>query len=144
MENYIPSNAAWVRDQVDLIERTNGAEGTTLKDTGLPVIVVTHHGRKTGAVRKTPLMRAVDGSSYILVASMGGAPDNPSWYYNLVSDNNVEIRDKSDVYSMKVREVSDSDEKQRLWGIAVEAFPPYAEYQEKTDRQIPVFLAELA
>jgi F420H(2)-dependent quinone reductase len=143
MENYIPSKAAWVRDQVELMERTNGLEGTTL-DSGLPVILVTHRGRKTGAIRKTPLMRAVDGSNYILVASMGGAPENPSWYYNLVTDPNVQIRDKTEVTSMKVREISDTDERQRLWDIAVEAYPPYAEYQEKTDRQIPVFIAEPA
>ena len=141
-EKYIPSNAAWVREQVELMESSNGTEGTVLKDSGLPVILVTHRGRKTGAIRKTPLMRAVDGSSYILVASQGGAPTNPSWYYNLVTDPNVEIRDKTEVYSMKVREVADAAEKKRLWDIAVEAYPPYAEYQEKTSRVIPVFLAE--
>lgn len=142
MTNYIPSRAAWVREQVDLYEGSNGTEGTTLKDSGLPVIIVTHRGRKTGAIRKTPLMRAVDGASYILVASQGGAPTNPSWYYNLITEPNVEIRDKTEVYSMKVREVSDADEKKRLWDIAVEAYPPYADYQKKTTRQIPVFLAE--
>ncbi|MDG0867800.1 nitroreductase family deazaflavin-dependent oxidoreductase [Candidatus Lucifugimonas marina] len=143
MTNYIPSRADWVREQVELYEGSNGTEGTTLKESGLPVIIVTHRGRKTGAIRKTPLMRAVDGSSYILVASQGGAPTNPSWYYNLVTDTNVEIRDKTEVFSMKVREVSDADEKKRLWDIAVEAYPPYADYQKKTTRQIPVFLAEM-
>jgi deazaflavin-dependent oxidoreductase (nitroreductase family) len=143
MTNYIPSRADWVREQVELYEGSNGTEGTTLKESGLPVIIVTHRGRKTGAIRKTPLMRAVDGSSYILVASQGGAPTNPSWYYNLVTDPNVEIRDKTEVFSMKVREVSDADEKKRLWDIAVEAYPPYADYQKKTTRQIPVFLAEM-
>lgn len=142
VDKYIPSKAAWVRDQVELYEGTNGAEGTTLPESGLPVIIVTHHGRKTGAIRKTPLMRAVDGPNYILVASMGGAPDNPSWYYNLATNPDVEIRDKSDVYPMKVREVSNPEEKKRLWDIAVEAYPPYAEYQGRTDRIIPVFLAE--
>ena len=143
MTNYIPSRADWVREQVELYEGSNGTEGTTLKESGLPVIIVTHRGRKTGAIRKTPLMRAVDGSSYILVASQGGAPTNPSWYYNLVTDTNVEIRDKTEVFSMKVREVSDADEKKRLWDIAVEAYPTYADYQKKTTRQIPVFLAEM-
>ena len=142
MDKYIPSNAAWVREQVELYESTNGAQGTTLRDSGLPVVIVTHRGRRTGAIRKTPLMRAVDGSNYILVASMGGAPDNPSWYYNLVTNPDVEIRDKADVQVMKVREVSDPAEKKRLWDIAVEAFPPYVEYQDRTDRAIPVFLAE--
>ena len=142
MDKYIPSNAAWVREQVELYESTNGAQVTTLRDSGLPVVIVTHRGRRTGAIRKTPLMRAVDGSNYILVASMGGAPDNPSWYYNLVTNPDVEIRDKADVQVMKVREVSDPAEKKRLWDIAVEAFPPYVEYQDRTDRAIPVFLAE--
>ena len=142
MDKYIPSNAAWVREQVELYESTNGAQGTTLRDSGLSVVIVTHRGRRTGAIRKTPLMRAVDGSNYILVASMGGAPDNPSWYYNLVTNPDVEIRDKADVQVMKVREVSDPAEKKRLWDIAVEAFPPYVEYQDRTDRAIPVFLAE--
>jgi deazaflavin-dependent oxidoreductase (nitroreductase family) len=87
-------------------------------------------------------MTVVDGNSYVLVASKGGAPKNPVWYYNLKADPNVEIRDGTEVYSMRVREVEDSVERQRLWDIAVEAFPPYQEYQEKTDRVIPVFVAE--
>ena len=142
MSKYIPSKAAWVREQVELYESTNGAEGTTLRDSGLPVIIVTHRGRRTGAIRKTPLMRAVDGENYILVASMGGAPENPSWYYNLKTNPNVEIRDKATVTPMTVQEISDPGEKQRLWDIAVEAYPPYAEYQDRTDREIPVFLAK--
>ena len=141
MSDYIPSKAAWVRDQVELYESSNGAEGTTIGDPARPVIIVTHRGRKSGAIRKTPLMRAVDGSNYILVASLGGAPDNPSWYYNLVSNPEVEIRDKSVVTSMQASEVSDAAEKKRLWDIAVEAYPPYADYQEKTDRVIPLFIA---
>ena len=141
MVNYIPSKAAWVRDQVELYEGSNGTAGTTIGDSGLPVIIVTHKGRKTGAIRKTPLMRAVDGDNYVLVASLGGAPDNPSWYYNLVTNPEVEIRDKSVVTSMRASEVSDPAEKQRLWDIAVEAYPPYAEYQRKTDRVIPLFIA---
>jgi len=139
--DYIPSKAAWFRDQVELYERTNGAEGTTIGDPPLPVVIITHRGRKTGAIRKSPVMRAVDGSNYILVASLGGAPENPSWYYNLVSNPNVEIRDKSVVQSMNVQEISDPAEKKRLWDIAVAAYPPYTEYQDKTDRVIPVLLA---
>ena len=114
----------------------------TLRDTGLPVILVTNRGRKTGAIRKTPLMRVVDGNNYILVASQGGAPTHPVWYYNLKADPDVEIRDKTAVYAMRVREVADPVERERLWQLAVEAFPPYQEYQNKTDRLIPVFLAE--
>ena len=143
MSEYIPSTSGWVADQVELYEGSGGTDGLTLRDTGLPVIIVTNKGRRTGAVRKTPLMRAVDGKSYILVASQGGAPKHPVWYHNLKAEPNVEIRDKTEVFQMRVREVEDSAERQRLWGIAVEAYPPYQEYQEKTDRVIPVFLAEV-
>ena len=144
MSEYVPSPSEWVADQVELYERTNGAEGTTLRDTGLPVIIVTNKGNKTGAIRKTPLMRVADGNNYILVASRGGAPKHPVWYHNLKADPNVEIRDVDVVQSMTVREVRDSAERSRLWKIAVEAYPPYKDYQEKTERQIPVFLAEPA
>ena len=142
MSEYIPSKSSWVAEQVELYESSLGTKGTTLKDTGLPVIIVTHRGRKTDAVRKTPLMKAMDGDSYILVASMGGAPKHPDWYHNLKEQPNVEIRDKAEVPSMRVREVVDSIEKQRLWAIAVAAYPPYWAYQDKTDRVIPVFVAE--
>ena len=142
MSEYIPSPRDWVAEQVELYEGSLGIEGLTLRDTGLPVIIVTNRGRKTGAIRKTPLMRAVDGKNYILVASQGGAPKHPLWYHNLKAEPNVEIRDETDVYSMRVREVVDSVERQRLWDIAVAAYPPYQEYQDKTDRVIPVFIAE--
>jgi deazaflavin-dependent oxidoreductase (nitroreductase family) len=142
VREYLPSPRDWVAEQVALYESSGGTAGLTLRDTGLPVILVTHRGRKTGAVRKTPLMRVVDGRNYILVASQGGAPKNPVWYYNLKADPNVEIRDRQDVFAMRVREVVDADERARLWKIAVKAFPPYQEYQEKTKRVIPVFLAE--
>ncbi len=144
MSEYVPSPSDWVADQVERYERTNGAEGTTLRDTGLPVIIVTNKGNKTGAVRKTPLMRVADGNNYVLVASRGGAPKHPVWYHNLKADPNVEIRDVDVVQSMTVREVNDSTERSRLWEIAVAAYPPYKDYQEKTARQIPVFLAEPA
>jgi deazaflavin-dependent oxidoreductase (nitroreductase family) len=142
MSEYIPSPSEWVADQVKLYEGSGGTDGLTLRDTGLPVIIVTNKGRKTGAIRKTPLMRAMDGSNYILVASQGGAPKNPRWYANLKAEPNVEIRDETQVHSMRVREVVDSVERERLWDIAVAAFPPYQEYQDKTDRVIPVFIAE--
>jgi deazaflavin-dependent oxidoreductase (nitroreductase family) len=142
MSEYIPSPREWVREQVKLYEGSGGTDGLTLRDTGLPVIIVTNQGRKTGAVRKTPLMRAVDGKNYILVASMGGAPKHPVWYHNLKAEPNVEIRDGAEVHPMRVREVVDAAERQRLWDIAVKAYPPYAEYQQKTERVIPVFLAE--
>ena len=142
MSEYKPSPREWVAEQVKLYEGSGGTDGLTLRDTGLPVIIVIHRGRKTGATRKTPLMRAVDGSSYILVASQGGAPNNPNWYHNLKAEPNVEIRDETEVYSMRVREVVDPVERQRLWEIAVQAYPPYQEYQERTNRIIPVFVAE--
>jgi len=142
VSEYIPSPRQWVADQVELYEGSGGTEGLTLRDTGLPVIIVTHRGRKTGAIRKTPLMRVVDGKNYILVASQGGAPMHPLWYHNLKADPNVEIRDQSEVHEMRVREVADSIERERLWNIAVEAYPPYQEYQDRTDRVIPIFVAE--
>ncbi len=142
MPEYIPSPRQWVRDQVELYERSGGTEGTTLRDTGLPVIIVTNTGNKTGAIRKTPLMRVKDGESYVLVGSVGGAPENPVWVYNLRANPTVEIRDRTVVQTMKAREVSDETERARLWKLAVAAFPPYAEYQAKTTRRIPVFVAE--
>jgi deazaflavin-dependent oxidoreductase (nitroreductase family) len=142
MSEYIPSPREWVAKQVELYEGSGGTDGLTLRDTGLPVIIVTNRGRKTGAIRKTPLMRAVDSQNYILVASQGGAPKHPQWYFNLKAEPNVEIRDKTEVYQMRVREVTDPAERKRLWDIAVEAYPPYQEYQNRTKRVIPVFLAE--
>ncbi|MCX8213455.1 MAG: nitroreductase family deazaflavin-dependent oxidoreductase [SAR202 cluster bacterium] len=139
MNEYIPSPSNWVADQVALYEGSGGTDGTMLK--GMPVIIVTNRGRKTGAIRKTPLMRVADGDNYVLIASMGGAPKHPLWYHNLKKDPSVEIRDRTEVYSMEVREVEDSAEKQRLWDLAVEAYPPYQDYQEKTDRVIPVLIA---
>ncbi len=144
MAEYIPSTTDWVREQVEVYESSGGTEGTTLRDTGLPVIIVTNRGNRTGAVRKTPLMRVKDGSSYVLVGSKGGAPKNPVWVYNLRADGNVEVRDEAEVHSMRVREVVDPAERARLWELAVAAFPPYQEYQERTKRTIPVFVAEPA
>ena len=144
MAEYLPSPRDWVADQEELYEGSGGTDGLTLRDTGLPVIIVPNKGRRTGAVRKTPLMRVVDGGNYILVASQGGAPKHPVWYYNLVAEPNVEIRDETAVHSVRVHEVPEGAERVRLWDIAVAAFPPYKEYQEKTDRLIPVFISELA
>jgi deazaflavin-dependent oxidoreductase (nitroreductase family) len=140
MNEYIPSPSRWVADQVELYEGSGGTDGTTLK--GMPVVIVTNRGHKTGAIRKTPLMRVADGDRYVLVASMGGAPKHPLWYHNLKADSNVEIRDGVEVYSMQVHEIDDPVEKRRLWGLAVQAYPPYQDYQEKTDRVIPLFVAE--
>ena len=144
MADYIPSPAAWVRDQVELYEGSGGKDGTTLRETGLPVIVVTNRGNRTGAIRKTPLMRVMDGNNYVLVGSKGGAPKNPVWVYNLRSHADVEIQDETAVHNMRVREVDEGEERARLWELSVAAFPPYAEYQNKTSRLIPVFIAEPA
>ena len=144
MAEYIPTPVKWVREQVELYESSGGTQGTELMQTGLPCIIVTHTGNKTGAVRKTPLMRVKDGDGYVLVASQGGAPKNPVWVYNLRADSNVEIRDKTDVFKMRVREVDDAAERERVWALCVAAFPPYEEYKNKTSRTIPVFIAEPA
>ena len=141
MAEYIPSPREWVRDQVELYERSGGTEGTTLRDTGLPVIIVTHIGNKTGAVRKTPLMRVKDGADYVLVGSQGGTPKHPAWVFNLRTSPMVEIRDRTVVQAMQAREVTDAAERARLWKLAVVAYPPYEEYQTRTTRQIPVFVA---
>lgn len=142
MAEYIPSPRQWVRDQVELYEGSGGTQGTTLRDTGLPVVIVTHTGNKTGAIRKTPLMRVKDGANYVLVGSMGGAPTNPVWVNNLRANPAVELRDHDTVQPMRVREVTDEAERTRLWKLAVAAFPPYEEYQAKTTRRIPLFVAE--
>ena len=141
MSEYIPSTTRWVAEQVELYEGSGGTEGTTLR--GLPVIIVTNRGWKTGAIRKTPLMKVMDGNSYLLVGSQGGAPKHPLWYHNLKVNPDVEIRDGVEVYAMRVREIETPTERRRLWDIAVEAFPPYKDYQEKTDRTIPIFIAEM-
>ena len=144
MSQYVPSPYGWVRDQVELYESSGGTKGTTLRETGLPVIIVTHKGNKTGAVRKTPLMRVCDDGSYVLVGSQGGRPTDPVWVHNIRADTSVQIRDCTEVFDMVVREVTDDSELARLWEMSVAAFAPYAEYQEKTMRKIPVFIAEPA
>ncbi len=142
MAEYIPTPVKWVREQVELYESSGGTEGTTLLDTGMPCILFTHRGNKTGAIRKTPLMRVKDGDSYVLVASKGGRPDNPVWVYNLRADPDIELRDATEVQPMRVREVEDEGERERLWALAVAAFPPYEEYRNKTSRTIPIFVAD--
>lgn len=142
MSEYVASPYNWVREQVELYEGSGGTEGTTLRDTGLPVIIVTHTGNQSGATRKTPLMRVKDGANYVLVGSQGGRPTNPVWVYNLRANASVEIRDLTEVTPMRTREVSDAAERARLWELCVAAFPPYKDYQAKTDREIPVFVAE--
>lgn len=138
---YEPSPMGWVRDQVETYERTGGREANTLLDTGLPVIILTTRGNKTGKVRKTPLMRVEHEGEYALVASMGGAPKHPVWYHNLTSDpKGVTIQDGPQPLPVDVRELS-GDERALWWDRAVAAFPPYAQYQQRTERVIPIFVA---
>jgi F420H(2)-dependent quinone reductase len=138
---YQESPWQWVRDQVSRYESSGGREANTLLDTGMPIIVVTMRGNKTGAVRKVPLMRVEHNGEYALVASVGGAPKHPVWYYNLKADPDaVTIQDGAEPMPVRVREV-DGDEKAQWWDRAVAAYPPYADYQAKTDRAIPVFVA---
>ena len=142
MADYIPPALDWVREQVELYEGSGGTEGTTLRDTGMPCIIVTHTGNKTGGIRKTPLMRVRIDDSYVLIGSYGGRPKDPVWVHNLRANPDVEIRDKTETFTMRIREISDDTERKRIWDISAEIFPPYNDYQAKAPRQIPVFLAE--
>ncbi|HEX4493322.1 MAG TPA: nitroreductase family deazaflavin-dependent oxidoreductase [Acidimicrobiia bacterium] len=141
-DEYVPSPAQWVRDQVAQYEGSGGQEANTLLDTGMPVVIVTMRGNKSGNLRKVALMRVEHDGEYALVASMGGAPKHPVWYYNLVAHpDDVAIQDGPEPFPVSVREV-DGDEKAQWWKRAVAAYPPYAEYQERTTRQIPLFVAK--
>jgi deazaflavin-dependent oxidoreductase (nitroreductase family) len=138
---YAPSAAQWVRDQVDAYERSGGQEANTLRDTGLPIILVAMRGNKSGKVRKIALMRVEHNGEYALVASKGGAPKHPVWYYNLrANPEEVTVQDGDEPFAVRVREVS-GDERKAWWERAVAAYPPYAEYQTRTTREIPVFVA---
>ena len=138
---YEPSPWEWVRNQVAEYEASGGQRATTLLDTGMPIIVVTTRGNKSGKLRKTPLMRVEHDGEYALVASIGGAPKHPVWYFNLKADPTaVAIQDGPEPFDAVVREI-DGDERQTWWDRCVAAYPPYAEYQERTDRRIPVFIA---
>ena len=138
---YLPSPQAWVRDQVETYERTGGREANMLLDTGLPVIIVTTRGRRSRALRKTPLMRVEHDGEYALVGSQGGAPEDPVWVHNLRADPTaVMVQDGPEPEDAEVREVR-GDERAVWWERAVAAYPPYADYQAATDRTIPVFVA---
>jgi deazaflavin-dependent oxidoreductase (nitroreductase family) len=142
MAEYIPPTLDWVREQVELYESSGGTQGNTLLDTGMPCILVTHTGNKTGGTRKIPLMRVEVGGDYVLIGSMGGQPNNPAWVYNLRAHPEIEIRDKTEVFEKRAREVTADEERAKLWAAAAAAYPPYDEYQAKTTRKIPVFIAE--
>ena len=141
---YIPSTSQWVRDQIELYERTGGAEGSELPGTDMKVIIVTMRGARSGAVRKIALMRVEHGGAYALVASKAGAPDNPHWYTNLLANpNEVTVQDGPEPFAVRVREI-DGAEYDQWWERCVKAFPQYSDYKLKTARRIPVLLAEPA
>lgn len=137
---YEPSTWDWVREQVQDYEASGGTRANTLLDTGMPIIVMTTVGHKSGKVRKVPLMRVEHNGEYAIVASKGGAPEHPGWYHNLVADPHVMIQDGPEPWDAEVAVVT-GDERGAWWSRAVEAYPPYAEYQENTDREIPVLVA---
>jgi F420H(2)-dependent quinone reductase len=138
---YVPSTSEWVRDQVELYERTGGAEGNEIM--GLPIVVITSRGAKSGNLRKNPVMRVEHDGVYAAVASKGGAPEHPEWYHNLVAHPEVDLQDGPEPATYLAR-LAEGEERAEWWERAVAAFPNYAEYQEKTDREIPVFLLERA
>jgi deazaflavin-dependent oxidoreductase (nitroreductase family) len=138
---YVPSTRAWVRDQVTEYEGSGGTAGTTLGDTGLPVVIVTNRGAKTGAVRKTPLMRVEHDGAYAAVGSVGGGPKNPVWVYNLRANPEVVVQDGADKFELTARELAGA-ERDVWWERSVAAYPDYADYAKKTDRLIPVFVLE--
>ncbi|MGD0372585.1 MAG: nitroreductase family deazaflavin-dependent oxidoreductase [Candidatus Dormibacteria bacterium] len=138
---YEPSPAQWVRDQVAEYEASGGTRANTLRDTGWPVIILTMRGHRSGKVRKIAVMRVEHGGQYAIVASKGGTPENPEWYQNLVANpTQVMVQDGPVPFDVEVRELS-GDERAAWWQRAVAAYPPYAEYQTKTSRVIPIFLA---
>lgn len=143
-DEYLPSTWDWVRDQVDTYERSGGTDGTTLFDTGLPVVVLTMRGRLTGKIRKAPVMRVEHEGQYAVVASKGGDPEHPGWYWNLKADpDHVELQDGPSRFAVTVREL-EGEERAQWWRRAVEAYPPYEEYQAATKRLIPVLVARRA
>ncbi len=139
--DYQPSSQKWVRDQVAAFEASNGSAANTLRDTGMPIVVVTNRGRNSGAVRKTPVMRVEHDGRYLMVASQGGAPKHPAWYYNLLAEPVVELQDGATRSRFRTR-VLDGQERELWWERAVAEYPPYADYQRRTDRVIPVLLLE--
>ncbi|MFF3629850.1 nitroreductase family deazaflavin-dependent oxidoreductase [Streptomyces sp. NPDC002164] len=138
---YEPSPEKWVRDQVELFESSGGTDGTTMR--GLPVVILTTRGARSGKIRKTPLMRVEHEGMYAVVASQGGAPRHPVWYHNVVADPRVELQDGPVRQDMNAREAT-GEEKALWWRRAVDAFPDYADYQRRAERQIPVIVLEPA
>ena len=138
---YVPNTEQWVQDQVELYEATDGTQGNTLRDTGLPIVIVTNRGAVSEKLHKTPVMRVEHDGRFALVASRGGAPKHPHWYYNVRANPLVELQDGAHKQDMNARELT-GEERTQWWDRAVAAYPPYAEYQRKTERIIPVFVLE--
>ena len=138
---YEPSTQKWVRDQVELYEGSGGTQGTTLRDRGLACVLLTTKGARSGKLRKVPLMRVEHDGRYAAVASQGGAPKHPVWYFNLKANPLLELRDGTSLQDMTARELT-GEEKAQWWQRCVAAFPDYADYQRKTEREIPVFVLE--
>lgn len=134
---YAPSSSGWAREQAELYESSGGIKGTTLR--GMPIILLTTVGAKSGKLRKTPLMRVEHDGEYAVVASLGGAPKHPVWYFNLLKNPHVELQDGPKRADYRARLV-EGDEKALWWSRAVDAYPDYADYQRKTEREIPVFV----
>ncbi|MGI9606192.1 MAG: nitroreductase family deazaflavin-dependent oxidoreductase [Acidimicrobiales bacterium] len=138
---YGPSTWSWVARQVEQYEASGGTAANTLTDTGIPIILFSTVGRKSGLVRKVPLMRVEHDGHYALIASKGGDPSHPGWYHNLLADDTVVMQDGAEPWETQVREL-EGDERQAWWDRGVAVYPPYEEYQAKTDRRIPVFVTE--
>lgn len=138
---YAPSKADWVREQVAKYEASGGAEANTLRDTGYPIVVITSVGAKSGKLRKNPVMRVERDGKYVAIASKGGAPDQPEWYYNFLAHPEVDLQDGPEPKPYRAR-LLEGDERAEWWQVAVDTWPTYASYQKKTDREIPVFLLE--
>lgn len=142
MPEYIPPALDWVRKQVELYESSGGTEGTTLMETGMPCVLITHLGNKSGGIRKIPLMRVKVGNAYALIGSYGGRPKDPVWVHNLRAAPLIALRDGTEIWPMILRELPDGDEYDTVWAAGVADYPPYDDYKAKTDRRIPVFMAE--
>jgi F420H(2)-dependent quinone reductase len=138
---YVPSKQQWVRDQVAAYEESRGERANTLRDTGYPIVVITSIGARSGNLRKNPVMRVERDGTYVAIASLGGAPKNPEWYHNLLAHPEVDLQDGAEKHTYAARLVT-GDERQEWWDYAVETWPTYAEYQQRTDREIPVFVLE--
>jgi deazaflavin-dependent oxidoreductase (nitroreductase family) len=136
---YVPSPSTWVRTQVATIESTGTTESVDIM--GFPVVLLTMRGARSGAIRKVPLMRVEHEGTYAAVASMGGRPDHPQWYFNLLAHPEIELQDGAEAFPVRARELP-GPERDEWWPRCVAAFPPYAEYQQKTERIIPVFALE--